>query len=158
MTAVLKNGGDFYSVEHYLHEAQKQGATICVPCINTSDHANRLVGTSIYLVFGYLKNLECFTVQRLLSERQWHGAFTSLDDFIDRVTISIEQLTILIRIEAFRFTKQSKTELLWQAIFKLNADGAKSQQARLFKIQHKEFKLPKLRSNWIENAYDEMDY
>jgi len=157
MTAVLNNGGGFYSVEHYLHEAQQQGATICPPCINNSDHPNRLIGTSIYLGFGYLKNLETFTVQRMLSERQLNGSYSSLDDFIDRVTISIEQLTILIRIDAFRFTQQAKTELLWQAIFKLNADGVKSQQSKLFKIQHKEFKLPKLNSNWIENAYDEME-
>src|SRR5690606_4821058 len=74
----------------------------------------------------------------------------------DRVTISIEQLTILIRIGAFRFTQQTKTELLWLAIFKLNANGTKSHQSKLFKIQHKEFKLPKLDNNWIENAYDEM--
>lgn len=157
MTAVLNNGGGFYSTEHYLHEAKMQGATICLPCINTSDHPNRLVGTSIYLGFGYLRNLEIFTVQRLLTERQLHGNYKSLDDFIDRVAISIEQLTILIRIDAFRFTKQTKTELLWHAIFKLNANGIKSNQSKLFKIQHKAFKLPKLDPNWIENAYDEME-
>lgn len=157
MTAVLNNGGGFYSTEHYLHEAKMQGATICLPCINTSDHPNRLIGTSIYLGFGYLRNLETFTVQRLLTERQLHGNYKSLDDFIDRVTISIEQLTILIRIDAFRFTKQTKTELLWHAIFKLNANGTKSTQSRLFTIQHKAFKLPKLDPNWVENAYDEME-
>lgn len=157
MTAVLNNGGGFYSVEHYLHEAQKQGATICLPCINHSHHSNRLIGTSIYLGFDYLKNLESFTGQRILSERKLHGHYASLDDFIDRVAISIEQLTILIRIGAFRFTQQTKTELLWLAIFKLNANGAKSHQSKLFKIQHKEFKLPKLDNNWIENAYDEME-
>ncbi|WP_425076183.1 DNA polymerase III subunit alpha [Psychroserpens sp. S379A] len=157
MTAVLNNGGGFYSVEHYLHEAKKQGASICLPCINNSDHPNRLIGNSIYLGFGYLKNLEAYTVQRLLSERQLNGYYKSLDDFIDRVVISIEQLTILIRIDAFRFTNQTKTELLWQAIFKLNANGKKSNQPKLFKIQHKEFKLPKLDNNWIENAYDEME-
>ncbi|RXJ44353.1 DNA polymerase III subunit alpha [Gelidibacter gilvus] len=157
MTAVLNNGGGFYSVEHYLHEAQKQGAEICLPCINTSEHQNKLVGTSIYLGFGYLKNLETYTCQRLLTDRGLHGAYSSLDDFIDRVTISIEQLTILIRVDAFRFTKQTKTELLWQAIFKLNANGTNSQQAKLFKIKHKGFKLPKLNNNWVENAYDEME-
>ncbi|MBJ7882652.1 DNA polymerase III subunit alpha [Gelidibacter salicanalis] len=157
MTAVLNNGGGFYSVEHYLHEAQKQGATICPPCINRSDHPNRLMGKSIYLGFGYLKNLETYTVQRILSERQLNGHYNSLDDFIDRVTISIEQVTILIRINAFRFTNRSKSELLWQAIFKLNADGTKSQQSKLFKIQHREFKLPKMESNWVEDAYDEME-
>lgn len=157
MTAVLNNGGGFYSVEHYLHEAKKQGATICLPCINKSDHPNRLQGTNIYLGFGYLKNLESYTVQRILNERQIHGTYKSLDDFIDRVVISIEHLTILIRINAFRFTGKSKTELLWQAIFKLNADGKKSKQEQLFKLEHKSFELPKLKSNWIEDAYDEME-
>jgi len=157
MTAVLNNGGGFYTVEHYLHEARQQGASICSPCINISDHPNRLVGTSIYLGLGYLKNLEAYTVQRLLTERQINGLFASLDDFIDRVAISIEQLTILIRVDAFRFTNKSKTELLWQATFKLNADGVKSNQSKLFKIQHKNFTLPKLNSNWVEDAYDEME-
>ena len=157
MTAVLNNGGGFYSAEHYLHEAKMQGANICLPCINNSDHPNRLIGTSIYLGFGYLRQLERFTIQRLLTERQLHGSYMSLDDFIDRVVISIEQLTILIRIDAFRFTKQRKTELLWKAIFKLNANGLKTQQSKLFKIEHKEYKLPKLDSNWIEDAYDEME-
>ena len=157
MTAVLNNGGGFYSTEHYLHEAKMQGANICLPCINHSDHPNRLIDKSIYLGFGYLKNLETYTVQRLLSERQLYGYYKSLDDFIDRVAISIEQLTILIRIDAFRFTNQTKTELQWKAIFKLNANGVKSQQSKLFKIQHKDFKLPKLNNSWIENAYDEME-
>lgn len=157
MTAVLNNGGGFYSAEHYLHEAKMKGATLCLPCINKSDHPNRLIGTSIYLGLGYLKNLEVYTIQRLLTERQLNGCYTSLDDFIDRVHISIEQLTILIRIDAFRFTTKTKTQLLWEAIFKLNANGLKSNQSKLFKIQHKQFQLPKLQSNWVEDAYDEME-
>lgn len=157
MTAVLNNGGGFYSAEHYLHEAKKQGATLCLPCINHSDHPYRLIADSIYLGFGTVKSLEYYTIQRVLSERQLNGDYKSLDDFIDRVSISIEQLTLLIRIDAFRFTDQTKTELLWKAIFKLNANGAKSSQAKLFKTQHRDFDLPKLNTNWIENAYDEME-
>ncbi|MEY8850019.1 DNA polymerase III subunit alpha [Psychroserpens sp. XS_ASV72] len=157
MTAVLNNGGGFYSAEHYLHEAKKQGAKICLPCINTSDHPNIIIGKCIYLGLGNLRNLEAYTIQRLLSERQLNGDFNSLDDFIDRVFISIEQLTILIRIDAFRFTKISKTELLWKAIFKLNANGIKSNQSKLFKVSHKDYKLPKMNSSEIENAYDELE-
>ncbi|NRA94339.1 MAG: hypothetical protein HRU26_17015 [Psychroserpens sp.] len=71
--------------------------------------------------------------------------------------ISIDQITILIRINAFRFTGKSKTELLWEAIFKLDATGKQTHQSKLFKIQHKQFQLPKLRSDWIEDAYDEME-
>ncbi|AUC81783.1 DNA polymerase III subunit alpha [Lacinutrix sp. Bg11-31] len=157
MTAVLNNGGGFYSAEHYFHEARQQGATICLPCVNRSDHPNRLIDTSIYLGFGYLKNLEAYTIKRLLTERQLNGLFKSLDDFIDRIVISIEQLTILIRIDAFRFTNKPKVELLWQAIFKLNAKGKNTVQSKLFKTEHKQFTLPKLDNNWIENAYDEME-
>lgn len=117
-----------------------------------------MIDTSIYLgLGGYLKNLEAYTIKRLLTERQLHGPFKSLDDFIDRIVISIEQLTILIRSNAFRFTNIPKVELLWKAIFKLNAKGKDTIQSKLFKTEHKQFTLPKLDNNWIENAYDEME-
>jgi DNA-directed DNA polymerase III PolC len=157
MAAVLNNGGGFYSAEHYIHEAKMQGATIELPCINTSDHPNRVEGTAIYLGFGYLRNLEKLVIQRFLSERQLNGPYASLEDFIDRVTISIEQLTILVRIGCFRFTKKSKTQLLWHAIFKLNATKDKNKQPKLFKPKHKHFELPELTTNAVENAFDELE-
>ncbi|WP_163517951.1 DNA polymerase III subunit alpha [Gelidibacter japonicus] len=157
MVAVLNNGGGFYSTEHYVHEAKMCGARVHPPCINTSDHPNIIQGTDIYLGFGHLKSLEAMTIKRLLTERQLHGLFSSLDDFIDRVVISIEQLTILIRIDAFRFTKQSKTELLWQSIFKLNANKHATKQSRLFKTNHRQFNLPTLTTSYIEEAYDQME-
>ena len=157
MVAVLNNGGGFYSASHYIHEAKMCGGIIHAPCINTSDHPNIIIGKNIYLGFGYLNSLEKLTIRRILSERQLFGRFKSLDDFIDRVAISIEQLTILIRIDAFRFTKKPKCELLWQAIFKLNKQKNKTNQPKMFKTEHKHFNIPKLDSNWLENAYDEME-
>ena len=47
--------------------------------------------------------------------------------------------------------------MLWKAIFKLNAKGKDTIQSKLFKTEHKQFTLPKLDNNWIENAYDEME-
>lgn len=157
MVAVLNNGGGFYSAAHYVHEAKMCGGNIHSPCINTSDHPNIIIGKDIYLGFGYLKSLENLTIKRILTERQLYGKFKSLDDFIERVIISIEQLTILIRIDAFRFTKRPKCELLWQAIFKLNSQKAKTLQPKIFSVQHKHFDIPKLQGNWLENAYDEME-
>ena len=110
MTAVLNNGGGFYAAEHYIHEAKMCGAIVELPCINNSDHANKVKGKTIYLGFGYLKSLEHLTIQRLLTERQLNGEFASLENLIDRVVISVEQLTILIRIDAFRFTNKSKKQ------------------------------------------------
>jgi DNA polymerase-3 subunit alpha len=159
MTAVLNNGGGFYSTEHYIHEAKMCGALIELPCINKGDHANSVKGKTIYLGFGYLKNIEHLLIQRILTERQIYGVFLSLDNFIDRIAISIEQLTILIRINAFRFTNKSKTALLWQAIFKLKGTKKEQeqQQVKLFQIQHKNYEIPKLNTHWLENVYDEME-
>ncbi|EGV44707.1 DNA polymerase III subunit alpha [Bizionia argentinensis JUB59] len=157
MVAVLNNGGGFYSTEHYIHETKMCNGIVKAPCINRSDHPNRIEGSTIYLGFGYLKNLESYTVKRLLTERQLYGPFKSLDNFIDRVVISIEQLTILIRIGSFDFTGIAKAELLWNAIFKVNSNKSKTPQKQLFKPNHKAFNLPKLNSSWLEDAYDEME-
>jgi len=157
MTAVLNNGGGFYSTAHYIHEARMSGADINLPCVNMSYHGNRVLGNAIYLGFGYLKNLENITVERLLNERNFNGEFTSLDNFVDRVNISIEQLTILVRIDAFRFTGMDKQELLWNSIFKVNSNKEKTIQSKLFTLKHKNFVLPKFRTSWVENAYDEIE-
>jgi DNA polymerase-3 subunit alpha len=157
MVAVLNNGGGFYSTEHYIHETRMCGGKVHAPCINRSDHPNKIMGRDVFLGFGYLKNLEHYTIQRFLTERQLYGEYKSLDDFIDRVHISIEQLTILIRIGAFRFTEIPKTKLLWDAIFKFNKNGNKTTQNQLFKIQHKSFKLPEFSYGNIEEYYDQME-
>lgn len=157
MVAVLNNGGGFYSAEHYIHEARMWGAQIHAPCINLSDHHNTIKGVAIYLGFGYLKNLENLVVQRFLTERQLYGRFKSLDDFIDRVVISIEQLAILIRIGAFKFTGLAKNELHWQAIFKINALKKRTSNPSLFKPNHKQFVLPSLEHSWLEEAYDQIE-
>ncbi|WP_421810551.1 DNA polymerase III subunit alpha [Flagellimonas sp.] len=157
MAAVLNNGGGFYDAELYIHEARKCGAIIHPPCINTSDHPNIVIGRTIYLGFGYLRNLEKLVVRRVLTERQLNGKFRSFDDFIDRVTISMEQLTILIRIDAFRFTGIPKKELLWQGMFKSRSNGLRTPQQLLFKPKHRNFKVPTLNHRKIEDFYDQME-
>jgi len=159
MTAVLNNGGGFYSAEHYIHEAKMCGALIELPCINHSDHANKVKGKTIYLGFGYLKNVKQLTIQRILTERQLFGDFLSLDNFMDRIAISIEQLTALIRINAFRGMKVPKTALLWKATFKLNTIKTKQvqEQVKLFHSQHQNYEIPPLSNHWLENVYDEIE-
>ncbi|WP_418603782.1 hypothetical protein [Hwangdonia sp.] len=133
------------------------GATIQVPCIITSQFENIIECATIYLGYGYLISLESLTIIRFLTDRNFNGTYASSDDFIDRVTISIEQLTILIRIDAFGFTSRSKTELLWEAIFKLNVNKQETTQARLFKTNHRKFQLPSLSTTNVEDAYDQIE-
>src|SRR5690606_13327016 len=133
------------------------GGVIHAPCINNSDHPNCIRGKNIYLGFGYLKNLEALTISRILTERQLHGPFRSFEDFLDRVPISIEQITILIRINTFRFTNIPKNELMWQMMFKLNKTKKVAGQKMLFRPEQRNFTIPKLECSWLEEAYDQME-
>ncbi len=73
---------------------------------------NCIYDKEIYLGFMYLKELEGRVMDRILKERQAHGAFTSLEDFLDRVLISISDNSVFVHINAFRFYRINKRELL----------------------------------------------
>jgi DNA polymerase-3 subunit alpha len=133
------------------------GGTIHPPCINRSENACCIKGKDIFLGLGFLKDLESAVVQRLVAERRVNGAFSSLNDFMDRVAIGIEQLAILVRIGAFRFTGQPKAGLLWAAIFKIKANRTRSVDPKLFRSDPIEMKLPELESGRLEDAYDQME-
>ena len=156
MVAALNNGGGFYDVETYIQEIRKCGGIVHAPCINNSDHPNVIYGKNIYLGLGYIKELETKVIQRILENRQFFGSFTSLDDFIDRVDISIEQLSILLKINAFRFTGIDKHQMLWKAHFKLSKSKTMSSQALLFKTAHKDFDLPEFTYSSLVDAYDQI--
>ncbi|NJB36349.1 DNA polymerase III subunit alpha [Croceivirga sp. JEA036] len=156
MVAVLNNGGGFYSAEFYIHDARMLGATIHPPCVNQSIAANVIYGTHIYLGFMYLRDLEERVMQRIVNERVAQGRFLSLEDFIDRVPIAMEQLSILIRIDAFRFTGINKHELLWKAHFAL-AKGKRVEHPKLFKPKQPKFQIPKLHTTDLETAFEQWE-
>lgn len=156
MVSVLNNGGGYYDLETYIQEIRNHGGLVHPPCINKSDHPNVIHGKDIYLGFGYLKGLESKTIQRILKNRQLYGVFQSFDDFIDRIKISIEQLSILLKIDAFRFTGFDKHHLLWNAHFKLNPSKPPSGQEMLFKPKHRDFTLPEFQRNSLITAYDQI--
>ena len=156
MVAVLNNGGGFYRSEFYVHEARMLGATIHPPCINTSANGNSIHGKNLYLGFGYLRELEDRVSERILKERMANGIFNSLEDFLDRVTLSIEQVSILIRIDAFRFTRTNKHELLWKAHLFLGKTQ-KIDHPKLFKPDHQDFEIPDLHSTDLEMAFTQLE-
>lgn len=157
MVATLNNGGGFYSTELYVHEARMHGATIEPPCINTSNNETVIKGTVIYLGFGFLHALESHTVLKILKARHIGGNFTSLDDFIDRVAVSVEQISILIRINAFRFTGIPKRELLWEAHLKTTKAPVQGHVIPLFKQERVSYTYPDLNTTAAENAFDEIE-
>ena len=156
MVAVLNNGGGFYKPEFYVHEARMLGATIHPPCVNKSDAGNCIYGTELYLGLGYLRELEQRVMERILKERKANGLYGSLEDFLDRLVISIEQVSILIRIDAFRFTGTNKHELLWKAHLFLNKNK-KIEHPKLFAPKHQKFKIPALYATNLEVAFTQLE-
>jgi len=116
MVGVINNFGGFYPSWVYLNEAKNWGGVMHLPSVNHGDYHTCLRGEKdIYVGFIHIANLE-YQVGKLISEeRKANGDFLSLADFITRVSISIEQLVILIRVGAFRFTGKPKATLLWEA-------------------------------------------
>lgn len=157
MVATLNNGGGFYRQELYIHEARMHGAIIETPCVNRADWACTIYGKHLFLGFFMLYGLEKQSVKLLLTERGLYGEFKSLSDFIARVPISLEQLLILIRIGAFRFTGKSKKELLWDAHHLLGHSKVNKPQPTLFAPEVKEFELPELWEHELEHAFDELE-
>lgn len=156
MVAVLNNGGGFYRPEFYIHDARMQGATIHPPCINKSYAINRIYDTHIYLGLMYIRDLEARSMQRFLAERSQKGPFKSLEDFIDRVHMSREQLSLLIRIDAFRFTGINKHELLWKAHLMLGTE-TRTEHPKLFGARPQHFRIPQLRTRSLETAFEQIE-
>jgi DNA-directed DNA polymerase III PolC len=155
MTGVLNNFGGFYSTEFYLHEAKMVGAKIELPCVNMSQLLARLEGSIIYMGFVLIKDLEKTTIENILRVRE-EGEYKSLEDFIKRVPVSLEQLRILIRIKAFRFTEKSSKELLWDAHMILGKVKKSIPKAELFETTKEPTELPELEYGKYEDALDEM--
>jgi len=157
MVAVLNNGGGFYSKEFYIHEARLHGGKIEAPCVNMSRNEVIIKKKTIFLGFGLIKEIEQGTIKTLLLLRNEHGPFTSVDDFIKRVSISLDQLTILIRIDAFRFTGENKKALLWRAYYLLGNSGKSQTKPSLFEPSVKKYKLPEMDQTPLENIYDQIE-
>lgn len=159
MVGVINNFGGFYSTELYIHEARMLGATIEAPCINHSMHLTHLYGQTIYLGLIHIASLERAVAQKILTERMRNGHFRSMSDFIHRVEISKEQLTILIRIGAFRFTGMSKYELMWERIAIHNPAVKDTGTMEMFQEEYEsEYSLPEMQETKHEQAFDEIEF
>ena len=162
MVAVINNFGGFYSTEFYVHEARKLGGTVEAPCVQQGDYPTVIRGTTIYLGFVLLHGLDETVGVTIGHERQEGGPFTNLTDFIDRVPIGIEQLSLLIRIGAFRFTGIAKQTLLWEAHHMLKGHKQSAVPAAspsLFKgtVSSHDYKVPLLEQSPLERAFDEIE-
>jgi DNA polymerase-3 subunit alpha len=84
--------------------------------------------------------------------------FVDLDDFIERVPVSLEQITLLIKVNAFQFTGRNKRELLWEAYMKVNKIPMEEHVLTLFRSEKITYKTPVLEISDLEDAFDQIQY
>ncbi len=158
MVAVINNFGGFYPLWVYLNEVRRYGGTVALPCVNKSRYKTSLAGEEVRLGLVHLKSLETALARRLVAEREARGPYRSLADFHERLAPGVEQLQILIRSGAFRFTGRPRKELLWEAYMlagKHRPPAPASQ--RLFSLPSREYRLPPLEESDTEKAWDEIE-
>lgn len=157
MVATINNYGGFYSTELYIQEARKFGGIIFPPCVNSSQLMTTISANKIYLGFHLIKSFDSQMGKKITVERIQKGAFKDLNDFLERIPIGIEQLILLMRMNAFRFTGKDKRTLLWEAHLKVNKSSTPISPHDLFRLAPKEYEIPALSHSKEEAIFDQME-
>ena len=157
MVGVINNFGGFYATEFYIHEARMAGATVHLPCVNHSGYVTDLHDEDIWLGFIHLKSLEKKVATGIPVERARGGAYRNMEDLLRRVPMGLEQLLILIRIGALRFSGKTKKVLLWEAHLAFSETPVPRQKSVLFAPPVTDYALPRLDDSGLEDAYDQIE-
>lgn len=159
MVSAINNFGGFYRKEVYFHEAKMAGATICQPCVNNSEVLASLDGKNIFIGLSSIDGFNLSVAEAIINERSLNGVFSSLLDFIERLSIGLEHLEVLIFSGAFRFTDCPKNELTLEARMLINKNVKKKVTSikKLFHAPVKEWTFPTLLRNTYEDAFDEIE-
>ncbi|WP_199138106.1 DNA polymerase III subunit alpha [Pedobacter sp. ASV12] len=157
MVAVLNNYGGFYQRWVYVHALKQTGAQVNLPCVNHSDAEVNIEKDQVYLGFIGVQGLENRLIELIPRERKINGNYADLEDLIKRTSLTLEQALILIRIGALRFTGKSKKELLWEVHNHLGNSNKPVAGHELFRLPVKPYVLPALATDWVEDAYQELE-
>jgi DNA polymerase-3 subunit alpha len=159
MVSVINNFGGFYKTEFYFHEARMLGGSIQAPCINNSEYLTTLLeGSKIYMGFVHVKGIEQKLGQTISEERTRGGGYLGIHDFLHRLSITLEQITLLIQVGAFRFTGKTKQTLKWEAMLYFSNAKQKAPAGKaLFELEEENFDLPLLETHELDDAFDEIE-
>jgi len=107
----------FYSPQSLVADARRHGVVVHGPCVNVSGaHAtceNR--GLEVRLGLGSVRNIGTDLAQRIVDERTFAGAYTSLLDLTGRVQLSVPQTEALATAGALGCFGVTRREALWAA-------------------------------------------
>ena len=157
MVAVINNFGGFYYTELYFNELKRTGVQVLPPCVNEGQYLTSIRGNVVHAGFVHVQGLEQKAAEAMLEERTRNGQYLHLQDFIERTATGLEQLNILVRVGALRFTGKNKKELLWEANFLQKKNRYTSIHTPMFTEPAVSFTLPRLQQRPLDDAFDEIE-
>lgn len=157
MVSVINNFGGFYSRELYFQQLRLEGVRIEPPCVQRSEYLTTIIDGVVYVGFIHVQGLEEKTALDLIENRAQNGDYLHLLDFIERTGTPMEQLNLLIKIGALRFTGSSKKALLWEGNFLRKAPAHATAAQSLFEEPPMEFRLPALHNTPLEDMHQQME-
>lgn len=157
MVAVVNNFGGFYQTEFYLQEARRVGGIIEAPCIQNSEWETVIKGRILYLGFQHLVGIDRKETEKLIQYQKENGNFTSFEQLLHSFRPTLENLLLLIRIDAFRTLSPDKQALKWKAHLFYKQPKVKQQQPVLFQEAVKHYELPPLESNSLDQSFEELE-
>lgn len=127
LAAMCSAGAGFYHVSAYVEEAKRRGIEVRLPSVNRSRMeytAETARGGTPFEAQGkkalrvglmQVKGLRVETIVALLREREAHGRFRSLEDFLARVPAERDEIEALIKCGAFDdVCNMTRPAMLWQ--------------------------------------------
>ena len=159
--AVINNFGGFYHTWVYFNELVRKGGVLHLPSVNHSEYLTSIIGNDVYMGFVHINKLEKQLAERIVEERTENGKYVSLYDFVERVKPAKEQLTVLTRTGALRFTGKTKATLLWEALASIPAIANADRSGIIPGLNGYEESgsmLPGFEHEPLEDGYDEIEF
>lgn len=157
MVATINNFGGYYRTEIYVHEARMLGATIESPNINEGEYECTIIGKRLILGFNLVQSAESKILYKIYNERDLNGKYSSFENLTSRCYIPLEQLLLIIRVDALRDFPEDRKSLLWKAHLYHNKTKDKEPEPELFPLERKKYNLPKLNDSELERAFEQME-
>jgi len=109
LTAVLNAGGGYYGLPVYIEEAKRLGIEVLPPDVVHSNYRFTVEDSCIRVGLLSVKNFKTQTAQKIIEERS-RGPYTSLEDFLTRVSVTKAELFSLIKAGALDCLEPQRTE------------------------------------------------
>ena len=107
----------FYSLDALGRDARRHGIGTRLPDVNRSQVKCTPEGSDLRVGLGFVRGWGSDIAERVVEERERHGLFVSLSDFLRRTPTSLKRPAVenLIWVGGFESFGLTRRELLWQA-------------------------------------------